>query len=470
MKKQSALLIALSLLLAVFGCTKSEETKPEEPIKQNAQQTEFTPEDDYYFSDLSNERYDGYNYRILVRKNQSGTQYFDEPKEDIVSNAIYQRNKAVEERYGITISVSESSNAEYETDALNSILAGDDAYDIIFPHSRAAFVYAVNGACVNLQEVSTLNLDKPWWAQDIVDSCTINGNLYVLDGDISSAGLSCTACLYFNKRIFDELGFEYPYDAVREGEWTFDEFSYLARKGGADLNGDGLLNIKDDQYGFSTSKWGAPIIMPYTGGQRIYDIDDSGNLHVSLYTNKTVDLYSDFFGLMRGEYATYDGTDATFTGGQLMFMYSLLGSAQAFRKMDDEFGIVPFPKYDSDDNYATITDGWAPLLVIPITVPDYERTGAITEALCAYGSKLVIPSFYEKSIKTKYARDDDSKEMMDIIKNSRVFDVGYLSGGPLQSTGYELADSANADFASFYAKNENSAKVSLEKFVEDYGA
>jgi hypothetical protein len=109
--------------------------------------------------------------------------------------------------------------------------------------------------------------------------------------------------------------------------------------------------------------------------------------------------------------------------------------------MDDEFGIVPYPKYDTDDNYATITDGGAPLLIMPVTVSDPERTGAITEALCAYGAKLVIPAFYDKALKTKYARDDDSEEMMDIIKDSRVFDLGYLAGGELQSTGYELANS-----------------------------
>ena len=121
---------------------------------------------------------DGYNYRILVRKDNSGTQYFDEPKEDIVSNAIYERNKAVEDRFGITISLSETNNADYEAEALNTILAGDDAYDVIYPHSRAAFLYAVRGACVNLHDVSTLHLNKPWWSKDIVDSCTINGNLY----------------------------------------------------------------------------------------------------------------------------------------------------------------------------------------------------------------------------------------------------------------------------------------------------
>ena len=59
--------------------------------------------------------------------------------------------------------------------------------------------------------------------------------------------------------------------------------------------------------------------------------------------------------------------------------------------------------------------------------------------------------------------------MIDLVKNSIVFDVGYLSGGPLQSTGYELANSTNQDFASYYAARKESAEKSLETFLEDYG-
>ena len=107
-------------------------------------------------------------------------------------------------------------------------------------------------------------------------------------------------------------------------------------------------------------------------------------------------------------------------------------------------------------------------MIIPITVSDIERTGAITEALCAYGSKLVIPAYYDRALKTKYSRDDDSEEMMDIIKDSIIYDLGYVSGGRFQSVGRDLFHS-NADFASFYAENEGNAFKNLEDFNIDYG-
>lgn len=423
----------------------------------------------YYLSDLSTKRYDGYDYRILVKKTKTETQYFEEPQEDIVDQAIYERNRQVMDRYGINIVVSESSNNNYDTSALNSILAGDDAYDIILPHSRAAFAYAVQGACYNIHDIKSIHTDKPWWAKNVVRDCTVNGRLFVLDGDISIQGLSGAMCLIFNKEIFDELGFDYPYEMVHDGDWTFDEFAYYAKKGAKDLNGDGVITFEADRLGFATGAWHAPITMIYTGGQKVYTVTDEGDIELNLYSNKTVEIFDEYFSLMKNDACSDKSDISTFVDGRIMFYAGLLGDAQSLRDMDAEFGVLPYPKFDETDEYATIINGAAPMLIIPITVSDPERTGAITEALCAYGSMKVIPAYYEKSLKTKYARDDESEKMMDIVKDSIVFDLGYLAGSQFSSVGYELANSNNHDFASFYKSRENAALKDLEKFKYDYG-
>jgi len=91
-------------------------------------------------SDLPKADYDGYTFRILTRNGQIYDQYSEEDSEDIVRSAIYKRNKMVEELYNVEIVGFETSTGNYETEALNGILAGDDAYDLIFPHSRAAYI------------------------------------------------------------------------------------------------------------------------------------------------------------------------------------------------------------------------------------------------------------------------------------------------------------------------------------------
>ena len=66
-----------------------------------------------------------------------------------------------------------------------------------------------------------------------------------------------------------------------------------------------------------------------------------------------------------------------------------------------------------------MVDGSHDILAVPITATNLERTGIITEALSAESYKRVIPAYYETALKTKYARDDESVQMLDMIANSR---------------------------------------------------
>lgn len=476
MKKILCLIMALTVLALMSACNEKKVITQQEPdsVQTSVDESGDSEEIDYT-SDLSKEKYDGYNYRILVRKDSLSDQYLENDSDDLVESATFRRNKLIEQMYGITITASESSSNNYDIDALNSILAGDDAYDLVFTHARAAFVYAVQGAAYNFRDIESIHLDKPWWTKDVVESCTLNGKLYVLDGDISSKGLGATMCMVFNKRIFDELGFDYPYELVKEGDWTFDEFAYTVKKGAKDLNGDGIIEPEFDQLGYSSSQWEAPMNIIYTGGQKIYDKDENGELQLTLYSNKTVEIYDEFFSLIDNkacylgtEKSTYKGPDL-FNDGRAMIADSELRHAQTLRNLDDDFGIIPYPKFDEDDEYATAVNAGSHMIFIPITVEDVERTGAITEALCAIGSRDVIPAFYEKSLKTKYTRDEESEEMIDLIRDSIVFDLGYVIHGTFSSCGKDLAVSTTHDFASYYAAGETAAKINLEEFYENYG-
>lgn len=481
MKRILCFIISIVVLAMISACDDKDVLKQQDPESeqisdnQNGSASSDDNEEIDYTSDLSKEKYDGYNYRILVRKDSLSDQYLENDSDDLVESATFRRNKLIEQMYGITITASESSSNNYDIDALNSILAGDDAYDLVFTHARAAFVYAVQGAAYNFRDIESIHLDKPWWTKDVVESCTLNGKLYVLDGDISSKGLGATMCMVFNKRIFDELGFDYPYELVKEGDWTFDEFAYTVKKGAKDLNGDGIIEPEFDQLGYYSTQWEAPMNIIYTGGQKIYDKDENGELQLTLYSNKTVEIYDEFFSLIDNkacylgtEKSTYKGPDL-FNDGRAMIADSELRHAQTLRNLDDDFGIIPYPKFDEDDEYATAVNAGSHMIFIPITVEDVERTGAITEALCAIGSRDVIPAFYEKSLKTKYTRDEESEEMIDLIRDSIVFDLGYVIHGTFSSCGKDLAVSTTHDFASYYAAGETAAKINLEEFYENYG-
>ena len=104
---------------------------------------------------------------------------------------------------------------------------------------------------------------------------------------------------------------------------------------------------------------------------------------------------------------------------------------------------------------------------MPITVEDESRTGAIIEALAAIGSRDVLPAFYDRSLKTKFSRDNESEDMIDIIKESIVYDVGYATGA-FGYIGNVLANKESPDFASHYAASEGAALNKLKNFNASY--
>ena len=462
-KKIICLLLASTVLLALIACSKNGNGNGRPEVTE-----EFLEEHSY----LEKDDLGGYEFRMLCRPGMIEDQYVEKQTGDIIADAVYERNLAVEALLNVKITAVESGDNK-ASDALNSILAGDDQYDIILPHSRTAFQYAVQDALVNYNEISTLNLDAEWWSQDIIDSANINNHLYVLDGDVQTHRLEYGFAMYFNKRIFDELGIDYPYQMALDGEWTFDEFSKLVKLGSKDLNGDGILKPDDDQFGYYTWPTFGPIEVLYSGGQRIYSKNASGIPILSVNSSKTVNIFSKFFDLCGSEDVYLKPASVTvkedlFTSGRAMFADKDLGSAKKMRTMADDFGILPWPKFSEDDNYNTVVNGHASLVCMPVTVEDPELTGQVLEALCAVGHNEVIPAFYEVSLKTKFSRDAESEAMIDIIKDSLIYDLGYISGNTIQGTGEMLATMSNPDFASYYAANESKALNDLNEFLRAY--
>lgn len=415
-----------------------------------------------------------YNFRILTRSDRLSEQCAEQQTGDIINDAVYKRNEAVKELFNIDITVTESYS-DNTAEAINQILSGNDKYDIIFPDANTAFDYAVKSVAVDFNAVSTIDTSSEWWAKDIIDSCTVNGHLYVLDGDISMSRYTELHCILFNKHIFDELGLNYPYETVLDGAWTFDEFTKLSKLATTDLDGNGNIEPSSDILGFYTYNSNAPIYALYSGGQRVYTGSPDGIPSLSVNSAKTVDIFTKLFAFTQSDSAfmhsgKWDTNSEIFSDGRVMFtdIYSL-GEVGRLRNMADEFGILPLPKFYAEDSYITPFNDNSSLMIMPITVYDYEATGEIIEAMCRLSSEYVTPAIFDYILKTKFSRDDESEAMLGIVKNSMVYDIGYLTDSVFGHIGEELAGMKNPDYFTYYAQNEASAVSELDDFIKAYG-
>jgi hypothetical protein len=128
-----------------------------------------------------------------------------------------------------------------------------------------------------------------------------------------------------------------------------------------------------------------------------------------------------------------------FSDGGVLFNDVDLYMLKNLRAMETDFGVLPYPKFDEAqaDYYTRLGGGDLFFTGKSATKEGLERTGVILEAMACESLKSVIPAYYDIMLKTKFARDEESEEMIDYIVDHRVFDwvdviwVSEIRDGPL---------------------------------------
>ena len=165
-----------------------------------------------------------------------------------------------------------------------------------------------------------------------------------------------------------------------------------------------------------------------------------------------------------------------FREGRALFFLQNIGAADQFRDMEDDFGILPLPLYDENqDRYYNSAASWSiSLYSIPKNAygaDGFARAGWITEAL-AYESKYSLtPAYYEQTLQNKVSRDEESARMLDLIFATRTYDFGwYFEIGGYNEGIMNLLRAYSTDVASMVKRNEKMAAKVLNKYNEKIAA
>lgn len=424
-------------------------------------------------------KYDGYTFTFYGRTDMENKFIADEEwAGDTMNDAVWARQQKVSDLLDVNFEYLYCSDT-YANDAKDIILAGDDTYDVILPHARFAFQYAMSDLALNwLTDLKYVDLDAEWWPKDCSDSFQIGNMLCAMTGDIDYSNFGSAKCFYFNRATFDKYSWEYPYQLVRDGKWTFDKMIEYATASTEDLNGDSKYEFGTDHFGFATTWWGTPVNILTTAGVRMCEKDSDNKLEITLNSERTVDVFEHFFSAMNQDGLYILKQDDTtpisdaFRDSKLTFAEVDIKSSENYREMNDDFGIIPCPKYDeSVEGYPSLVDASCNLFVVPVSVSDADRVSAVLEALAYYGWKDVLPAYYDVALSVKFARDDDSVNMLDIIRDNRSFDIGYYCGPlpmTISSTGWNLCKTEDHNFASFYAANIDAAQAVVDEINEQF--
>jgi hypothetical protein len=103
--------------------------------------------------------------------------------------------------------------------------------------------------------------------------------------------------------------------------------------------------------------------------------------------------------------------------------------SEMMRGMEDEFGVVPMPKFDeAQTEYRTLLHDQFTVFSVLNTVTEdrLDEVGAVLEAMASVSYKTVRPAYYETTLRTKIAKDPQSAEMFDLIIDNVYMDAGIL--------------------------------------------
>jgi hypothetical protein len=274
--------------------------------------------------------------------------------------------------------------------------------------------------------------------------------------------------------MIQDYQLEDPYALVKNNSWTYDKMIEMATQVSQDLNGNGKLGEFEDVVGALI--WDDTMMGVINSvGERCAKINDKGEMELTINTERSLkafDTYMDF--ILGKEHAlTYQRqdwasvkADAMFENSQALFYLQIMELVVRLRAMEMDFGVLPYPKLDTAQNqyYTTVGSWHSGFICVPIGQADEERTASIIEALAAESLYTLQPAYYDKALKGKYVRDDDSIEMLDLIFGTKVFDIGWLYqiGFYNEEIMNQLRNNKR-DFISMYERNLGKAEKHLEK-------
>jgi hypothetical protein len=430
----------------------------------------------------------------------------DEIEGDKASDSALQRNQKVAEDLNIVFRYIES---DYDYGVSGSeirslIQAGAEGINLII-NDLGTTRLSAEGLFHDATYGKYFNFDEKYWYDGLMESASLNVDTrFMLAGDYFIDVTRHSHCLLMNKDYYQQLGGdpESIYGLVDNGGWTLDAlisiinggeeaYNYLTGETGYSYNAtyiDSQGNHKRDtrdQWGIAMSGWWGTIIPFLTTSDPGYIArDEKGYPVITVNNERTVSLAEKLTTLYHTDntavqvHKDNDTAIDAFVEGRILFLtYQRLGSLESnvFSSAELNMAILPYPKLDDlqPDYISTIHDttevGFIPSSV---SFSGLEFVSAVVEYLSQMTSEIVMPKYYESTLKVRYSKNPDNARMIQLIHDHYgnafpfVWDLGdqniFTSGV------YESVYKNTTAVASNYRSFESSAQSDLEDYITDY--
>lgn len=465
MKKILSWLLVLSMLLTgmlLVSCDDDDDDGGDDDIDDN---------------DLS-PTYDGEHktwkgsFTVLTALDGTSTSSFNVV--DLVSNdnlgdasivkAVKERNALIETNFGVKIKREKKTTPQ--DDASTAVKSDSITYDaFILPISNQVEL-ACQGGMLDLYQAQYMDIEADWWDDGIVKNMLLNGGAYFATGDLQTTDKEASYCTVFNKRLLTEgnvgITDKTLYSLVKEGVGKTGGFTMEYLNGAAkslanpDTDGKNMVDPSytgTGNYGLYTQSEMTTVLMQAAGYTTTKIKESSANgfeYNVDTTFENAVRKVKEVFGDVSKEswFVNLDTIQnsvsdfwdtwarGSFKSNRATFFMCHVGTINNLRDMQAEYGILPIAKLqDSQTEYGNTVQYYN---CKSYSVPNRndrlnEKSSYILEAMAYYssegyaGTQSLEYAFSTVVLRAKGTRDEDAWEMLDLVFDNRIYDIGFCS-------------------------------------------
>lgn len=430
MKRISLISIILIICLLFSGCglfsinsldadttdaVSEETTAPAEEKSPKIYESNFDSKTAKFLKDLSGNTYEG-----VVRIAIAGTNVIcgDDNTSKVLSDEWAERNAAVEDQLGLSITVACVSAETLKSELKAATLSGTYYSDLIMiPQSQIGPFFLEDVLC-NMRSMPGFDMDVDYLFPTATAAGIAGNSVYAVSG-YASVCPDSLGCIYFNKELMSTVTDENVYDLVKSGDWTVDKFNNLAS------SLDASYSVYSSRY---VNGYACDLLFVGIGGRYTYS---ELNNYPGLMMDK--DIIKDRVSLTKGMFNNRhygeagDAATAYFNSGKSLFLIDKLSMMKTLADSTVEWGVLPLPKINNSDqtSYRSLADSSvAMFFAVPPTATDYEKSADLLSALniFSYGYNC---DAYVNEASYYYLRDSESIETVSTIINTPVFDFAY---------------------------------------------
>lgn len=333
-----------------------------------------------------------------------------------------ERFEEMEKLYNCTFEYELMSAGEIPSKYTTAAMAGEKIADLICLRNSSLPALLNNELLLPLDDY--FDFSKSQFSQLAVELSTLDGKVYAFSVENTN---HVENVLYFNKRIFDDVGLEYPYQLVKDKKWTTEVFEEYLKKATV-LNNDGTVAI-NGMYGFSYNGDNLPNFISCFGAEFAKKKGDGSFVSGLNDPEMTTALEFVRRNMFDNKYIYNVSGNADWTEGSTMFkegkvamiMSQVTYNGGGYSDMTDPVGILPLPLGPGQKDYA-VSEMYENVMIMPTTT-DSKTAQAIANMITyiyapAYEDEAENAELLKSNIADTFSDEESVEIAYDLITKS----------------------------------------------------